>query len=57
VAAFYTQRLNMKPAIMNEFYIFALKGELPVPEEGLVIQPNLALGDMPQTIITVQKKI
>lgn len=57
VAAFYAQHLNMDPSIVNEFYIFALEGELPIPEEGLVIQPNRVFDDMPQTLITVQKRV
>lgn len=57
VAEFYQQRLNQKPSTGGGFYIFALKGNLPIPDEGLVIQLNTGFKDMPQTIITVQKMI
>jgi len=57
VAEFYQQRLNQKPSTGGGFYMFALKGKLPIPDEGLVIQPNTGFKGKPQTIITVQKMI
>ncbi|HEX3044426.1 MAG TPA: hypothetical protein VHY08_06705 [Bacillota bacterium] len=56
VLAFYEQRLGKK-AISNEGgYIIALKGQLPIPEEGLTIQPNTMFGGKAKTVITVQKQ-
>ncbi|NLW45850.1 MAG: hypothetical protein GXY86_00700 [Firmicutes bacterium] len=56
VVAFYEQRLGKKADSNEGGYLIALKGKLPVPEEGLAIQPNLLFGGTAKTVITVQKK-
>lgn len=57
VAAFYKRHLGKEPAITDGDYLFALKGKLPVPDDGLAIQPNNVFFGQPQTIITVQKQM
>lgn len=56
VKAFYEQRLGRKASSDNGSYLIALKGKMPVPEEGLVIQSNTMFGGKAKTVITVQKK-
>lgn len=56
VAAFYEQRLGKKASSNQGGYLFALKGKLPVPDEGLAIQPNVLFGGPAKTVITVQKQ-
>ncbi len=36
--------------------MITLKGELPIPEEGLTIQPNTMFGGKVKTVFTVQKQ-
>ena len=57
VAAFYQQRLNKEPSSSEGGYLFALKGKLPIPQEGLAIQPNMLFVGLPQTMISVQKEM
>ena len=56
VVAFYEQRLGKKASSYEGGYLFALKGKLPVPDEGLAIQPNVLFSGPAKTVITVQKK-
>lgn len=56
VVAFYEQRLGKKALSSNGGYMIALKGKLPVPEEGLTIQPNTMFSGKAQTVITMQKQ-
>ena len=56
VLAFYEQRLGKKAMSNEGGYIIALKGQLPIPEEGLTIQPNTMFGGKAKTVITVQKQ-
>ncbi len=56
VVAFYEQRLGKKASSYEGGYLFALKGKLPVPDEGLAIQPNVLFGGPAKTMITVQKQ-
>jgi hypothetical protein len=34
-----------------------LKGEMPLPEEGISIEPNTMFGGKAKTVISIQKKI
>lgn len=56
VVAFYEQRLGKKASSNEGGYLIPLKGKLPVPEEGLAIQPNMLFGGTAKTVITVQKQ-
>lgn len=55
VLTFYEQKLNKKALNSGFGYIIALKGSLPVPEEGLTIQENTMFDGTIQTVITIQK--
>lgn len=58
VAAFYEQKLKIKAEeVVKGNYMIPLKGELPLPEEGISIQPNTMFGGKAKTVITIQKKI
>lgn len=57
VVAFYEQRLGKKADSNEGGYLIALKGKLPVPDEGLAIQPNMLFGGTAKTVITVQKRL
>ena len=56
VVAFYEQRLGKKASSCEGGYAFVLKGKLPVPDEGLTIQPNELFGGPAKTVITLQKQ-
>ncbi|MDA3943481.1 MAG: hypothetical protein PF694_08080 [Bacteroidetes bacterium] len=56
VAAFYEQKLNKKAFDSGFGYILALKGALPVPDEGLTIQENTMVDGNAETVITIQKE-
>ena len=56
VAAFYEQKLKIKPMKSGDMYMIPLKGELPMPDEGIAIQPNTMFGGSAKTVITIQKK-
>lgn len=56
VVAFYEQRLGKKASSFDGGYLFALKGKLPVPDEGLTIEPNKFFDGPAKTVITVQKQ-
>ena len=57
VADFYEKQLGKKPLATDGDYMFALKGSLPIPDDGLAIQPNRFFTGLPQTMITIQKQI
>ena len=57
VAAFYEQQLKIKPAAQGGRYMIPLKGKLPIPDEGIVIEPNTMFGGNAKTVITIQKMI
>ena len=58
IGDFYRNKLGKDPLPTDDLgYMFALKGSLPVPEEGLAIQPNRFMEGPFQTIISIQKKI
>ena len=57
VVTFYEQRLGKKASSNEGGYLIALKGKLPVPDEGLAIQPNMLFGGTAKTVITVQKQV
>lgn len=57
VLAFYEQHLEKKASTSNAGYLITLKGKLPVPDEGLAIQPNTMFGGKAKTVITVQKQV
>lgn len=57
VKAFYEKKLKKKAMDGgNSMYMIALKGELPIPEEGLSIQPNTMFGGSAKTVITIMRK-
>jgi hypothetical protein len=56
VAAFYGQRLSVRPVPVGDGqYMIPLKGQMPLPEEGISIQPNTMFGGTAKTVITIQK--
>lgn len=56
VAAFYEQQLKKKPeALGGDQFMFPLKGSMPVPDEGISIQPNTMFGGSAKTVISIQK--
>jgi hypothetical protein len=58
VANFYEKQLKIKPAeIVKGRYMIALKGKLPLPEEGISIEPNTMFGGSAKTVISIQKMI
>lgn len=57
VADFYEKQLGKKPLVTDDDYLFALRGSLPIPNDGLAIQPNGFFTGLPQTMITIQKQI
>ena len=58
VASFYEGKLKIKPVSMGkDQYMFALKGNMPMPDEGLVIQPNTMFGGSAKTVISIQKMV
>lgn len=57
VADFYEKQLGKKARVTDGDYMFALKGSLPIPQDGLAIQPNRYFTGFPQTMITVQKQM
>lgn len=58
VAAFYEQKLKVKAGKFDESYMIPLKGSLPMPDEGIAIQPNTLGGKSAKakTMITFQKQ-
>lgn len=58
VVAFYEQKLKKKaeePA--KGHFLIALKGKMPMPDEGISIQPNTMFGGDAKTVISIQKMI
>jgi hypothetical protein len=55
VAVFYEQKLKKKAEKTGDMYMIPLKGKPPIPEEGIVIQPNTMFGGGAKTVITIQK--
>jgi len=54
VVLFYEQKLGKKAVKYGESYMIALKGKLPLPDEGICIEPN-KLGGPAKTLITFRK--
>ncbi len=58
VVAFYEQQLKIKAVeAVKGYYMIPLKGEMPLPEEGISIEPNTMFGGKAKTVISIQKKI
>lgn len=58
VVSFYEQQLKKKAnEAVKGHYMIPLKGELPLPEEGISIEPNTMFGGKAKTVITIQKKL
>jgi hypothetical protein len=56
VAAFYEKQLKITPVeVGNDQYMIPLKGQMPVPDEGISIQPNTMFGGSAKTVISIQK--
>jgi hypothetical protein len=56
VALFYEQKLKSKPFSPDkEHFMFALKGVLPIPDEGISVEPNTMFGGSAKTVIAIQK--
>ncbi|MDP2883932.1 MAG: hypothetical protein Q8P51_02785 [Ignavibacteria bacterium] len=57
VAAFYEQQLKIKAGAQGGRYMIPLKGKLPIPDEGISIEPNTMFGGSAKTVITIQKMV
>ena len=57
VAAFYEQQLKTKVTGQGDRYMIPLKGKLPIPEEGISIEPNTMFGGSAKTVITIMKTV
>jgi hypothetical protein len=58
VVDFYEKQLKIKAAEPAKGrYIIPLKGNLPVPKEGISIEPNTMFGGSAKTVITIQKMV
>jgi hypothetical protein len=57
VVAFYEQQLKIKAGVQGDKYMIPLKGKLPIPEEGISIEPNTMFGGSAKTVITIQKMV
>ena len=58
VADFYEQQLKIKPvAVGDDQYMIPLKGKMPIPDEGISIQPNIMFGGSAKTVISIQKMV
>jgi hypothetical protein len=58
VVSFYEQKLKIKVASnVAGHYMIPLKGELPVPDEGISIEPNTMFGGSAKTVISIQKSV
>lgn len=55
VVAFYEQQLKIKAGVQGDKYMIPLKGKMPVPDEGIVIEPNTMFGGSAKTVISIQK--
>ena len=58
VTAFYEQKLKIKAGKYDKSYMIPIKGSLPMPDEGISIQPNTLGGKSAnaKTMITFQKQ-
>lgn len=57
IVQFYEVKLKKKARPMPEgSFLFALKGDFPLPLEGMTIQPNTMLPDKAKSVITVLKQ-
>lgn len=58
VAAFYEQKLKVKAGKYDKSYMIPIKGTLPMPDEGISIEPNTLGGKSAnaKTMITFQKQ-
>ena len=58
VSAFYEQKLKVKAGKYDNSYMIPIKGTLPMPDEGISIQPNTLGGKSAnaKTMITFQKQ-
>jgi hypothetical protein len=58
VASFYEQKLKVKAGKFGNSFMIPLKGSLPMPEEGISIQPNTLGGQSAdaKTMITIQRQ-
>lgn len=57
VVAFYEQQLKIKAAGEGGRYMIPLKGKLPMPDEGISIEPNTMFGGSAKTVITIMKMV
>ena len=57
VVAFYEGQLKVKAGAYGDRYMIPLKGKLPLPYEGIAIEPNTMFGGNAKTVITIQKMI
>jgi hypothetical protein len=58
VVSFYEQKLKIKAGSTGgDHYMIPLKGELPIPDEGISIEPNTMFGGSAKTVITIQKRV
>jgi len=57
VVNFYEQKLKRKAEEMKGRFLIPLKGKMPVPDEGISIEPNTMFGGNAKTVITIQKMI
>jgi len=56
VVNFYEQKLKRKAAEATKgHFLIPLKGKMPVPNEGISIEPNTMFGGSAKTVITIQK--
>lgn len=58
VAAFYQKKLGKAPEVIQDYRMFVLKGRPPIPEHGLLVEPNREKMYPPptRTVISVQKQ-
>lgn len=58
VVAFYEQRLKIKSEEpVKGHFMIPLKGKMPIPDEGISIEPNTMFGGSAKTVISIQKMI
>jgi len=56
VVAFYEQNLKRKAEEPTKgHFLIPLKGKMPMPDEGISIEPNTMFGGSAKTVITIQK--
>lgn len=58
VVSFYEKQLKIKAMEpVKGRYIIPLKGKMPIPDEGISIEPNTMFGDNAKTVISIQKMV